>query len=936
MTIGSIIYRLLIGPLELFFEVVFVIANRLVENPAYAIIILSLAMNILVLPLYRRADELQAEERDKEAALRPWLTHIKKTFSGDERFMMQQAFYRQNNYKPTDTLKGSISLLLEIPFFIAAYHFLSHLSTLRGVSFGPISDLGAPDALIGIGGMTINFLPILMTLINVISAAIYMKGFPLKSKIQMYGIAAIFLIFLYNSPAGLVFYWTLNNIFSLCKNIFYKIKNPAKVLRIMLSVLGVLLILGLYFVHPMRSLRSQAIMTMILLTMQVPMLSHLFKKTGKEIRLPEQKYTKPVFWFSCGVLTVLTGLLIPSAIIHGSAAEFINFMAYSSPLWYIVSAFVIAAGTFLVWFGIFFNLAGDGGKQMMSLLVAMAAVGAVVDYMFFGKTFGNISPDLIYDVTPHVTRQMILVNFAALAVVAAVVLLLYVKKRALINILLAVSCIALIGMAGMNVMGIQKELKENDAIIAAAMDAEPSITLSKEGNNVIVIMMDRQIGHLVPFLVHENPELKKQFDGFVLYPNSVSFGSKTNFGAPALYGGYDYTMEKMNERDTESLESKHNEALKVMPEVFGSAGYDVTICEPSYAGYTWIPDLTIFDDHPEYHCFLANQRFSLEEYGFGSDPFAAQKKRMRNFFCFSLFRVSPGIFQTTLYESGGYNAPKETVEGADGVTEMFPQVTDGPSKATGYRESFMRTYAVLCHLGDITTVEDKGTNTFFMMSNDTTHDPMMLAEPAYEPALTVDNTAFDAAHPYREDDEGNQLLTQDEMTLIHYQCNMAAMVQLGKWFDYLKEQGVWDNTRIIIVSDHGQDMFPDRSETDAAYTLTYTSEADGEVYRKDMMAFNSVLLYKDFDSTGFTIDDQLTTNADTPALATRDLIPDAANPFTGTRFTTYQENPVELNLLYSMKWDVTENNGNRFLEAEWFRVHDNIFDINNWTYEGWH
>ncbi len=225
MTIGSIIYKLLIGPLELFFEVVFVIANRLVENPAYAIIILSLAMNILVLPLYRRADELQAEERDKEAALRPWLTHIKKTFSGDERFMMQQAFYRQNNYKPTDTLKGSISLLLEIPFFIAAYHFLSHLSTLQGVTFGPIRDLGAPDALISLGGMTINFLPILMTLINVVSAAIYMKGFPLKSKIQMYGIAAIFLIFLYKSPAGLVFYWTLNNIFSLCKNIFYKINK---------------------------------------------------------------------------------------------------------------------------------------------------------------------------------------------------------------------------------------------------------------------------------------------------------------------------------------------------------------------------------------------------------------------------------------------------------------------------------------------------------------------------------------------------------------------------------------------------------------------------------------------------------------------------------------------------------------------------------------
>lgn len=936
MTIGSIIYKLLIGPLELFFEVVFVIANRLVENPAYAIIILSLAMNILVLPLYRRADELQAEERDKEAALRPWLTHIKKTFSGDERFMMQQAFYRQNNYKPTDTLKGSISLLLEIPFFIAAYHFLSHLSTLQGVTFGPIRDLGAPDALISVGGMTINFLPILMTLINVVSAAIYMKGFPLKSKIQMYGIAAIFLIFLYKSPAGLVFYWTLNNIFSLCKNIFYKIKNPAKVLRIMLSVLGIVLILGLLFVHPMPTTRSQVLMLALLLVMQVPTLSHLFKKTGKEIHLPVEKHTKPVFYLSCALLTILTGLLIPSAFIRGSATEYIDVMAYTSPIWYIVSAAVIATGVFMIWFGIFFNLAGDGGKQVMALLVSAAAVCAIVDYMFFGKNFGNISPDLKYDETPVITGQMILINAAVLAAVALVVLLLFLKKRALINVLIGVSCVALVAMAGMNILGIRQELRAASDVIKAAQENEPSVTLSKDGKNVIVIMMDRQIGHFIPFMFNENPELQEQFDGFTFYSNSVSFGSKTNFGSPALYGGYDYTAEKMNARDDMLLAEKQNEALKVMPTLFGDAGYEVTICEPTYAGYSWIPDLTIFNDHPEYHCFLANGRFALEEYGYGSDPYVVQSNRLRNFFCFSLFRVSPAILQPTLYQRGAYNAAPRTnvteTANEEGI-DIVPQVLNGYSKSTGFRESFMKTYAVLCHLPDITTVESGDSNTFFMMSNDTTHDPMLLQEPSYEPSLIVDNTEFDAAHPYREDAEGNRLLTDNESVLTHYQSNMAAMIQLGKWFDFMKEQGIWDNTRIIIVSDHGHDI---NTETDADYMLTYVSESDGEEYSLDMMAFNSVLLFKDFDSEGFTIDDHMTTNADTPALATKDLIPNAKNPFTGSPLTTYQENPVELNMLFSHDWDIEENNGTTFMEAEWFHVEDNIYDINNWSYEGWH
>ena len=72
---------------------------------------------------------------------------------------------------------------------------------------------------------------LLMTLINIVSGIIYTKGHPLKSKIQVYGLALVFLVLLYHSPSGLVFYWLLNNVFSLVKNIFYKLKDPKKVLE---------------------------------------------------------------------------------------------------------------------------------------------------------------------------------------------------------------------------------------------------------------------------------------------------------------------------------------------------------------------------------------------------------------------------------------------------------------------------------------------------------------------------------------------------------------------------------------------------------------------------------------------------------------------------------------------------------------------------------
>ncbi|MBQ4251820.1 MAG: YidC/Oxa1 family membrane protein insertase, partial [Erysipelotrichaceae bacterium] len=219
MTFFSALSTILISPLKLLFEAIFQIAYELTRNPGVSIIFLSLAMNLLVLPLYKRADAMQESARDAEEALREGTEHIKKTFTGNERMMMLQTYYRQNNYSPFNAVKGSVSLLLEIPFFMAAYQFLSNLEILKGTAFGPISDLSLPDGLINIGGTNVNVLPVLMTAINYLSAALYLKGFPLKTKIQTYGIAAVFLVLLYGSPSGLVFYWTLNNVFSLLKNL---------------------------------------------------------------------------------------------------------------------------------------------------------------------------------------------------------------------------------------------------------------------------------------------------------------------------------------------------------------------------------------------------------------------------------------------------------------------------------------------------------------------------------------------------------------------------------------------------------------------------------------------------------------------------------------------------------------------------------------------
>ena len=90
MSFGSILYQLFLSPLTLIFEAVYSIAFQFLRSSGAAIIPLSLVVNLLLLPFYNRADAIQEEERKRQEKMAPFVEHIKKTFKGDERFMMLQ------------------------------------------------------------------------------------------------------------------------------------------------------------------------------------------------------------------------------------------------------------------------------------------------------------------------------------------------------------------------------------------------------------------------------------------------------------------------------------------------------------------------------------------------------------------------------------------------------------------------------------------------------------------------------------------------------------------------------------------------------------------------------------------------------------------------------------------------------------------------------
>ena len=853
-------------------EFIYFYAYRLTGNCALSIFVLSLAVNLLVFPLYNRADDLQLKAKAKEDAIRPMADHIKKTFKGDEKIMMLQTYYKEVGYNQLNSLKSAISLILQIPFFMAAYYFLSDLKMLQGVSWGPIKDLGLPDALIAIGTVKINLLPVLMTAINIISGFIYSGKQSLKDKLKLIGMALFFLVLLYGSPSGLVFYWTINNMFSLVKNIILLIRKPA----------------------PAKA-----------------------KKKDKS-----DKLTNAVFFISCGVLAALTGLMIPADVVSQNPAELINSYGTElhSPVLYLVSSVLIAVGTFLIWIPLFYYLLKERvGKIITGTVASLAAVGAV-NYYVFNKNFGFLTKKIIYEQKMEFSAKDVLINLLVNAVVVAAVIFLFKIRTKLFRNVVAILLAAVIFLASLPTIAVAVFASSYNHSYANSPD-DISVPMTTTGQNVVVIMMDRMIGAYIPYIFNERPDVAAQFDGFTYYPNTISFGLYTNFGSPSLFGGYEYTPAAMNARPDELLVDKHNEALCVMPQIFSDNGWNVTVGDPSYANYDWIPDVSIYDYNENIKAYQMSGVLNCRNEILVNSGEEFETRLNRNLFCYGLMKIMPYFLQPLLYSDGSFTYMNFAYDGY--VNTSY--VGNSLHAQAGLMESYIQEKTVLDNLDDIVSISSDPTNCFFMFANGTSHEPTLLTEPDYTPAVFVDNTEYDAAHEDRFTVDGVTMhMDTSYLTYAAYESNMSVCIALGEWFDYLRENGLYDNTRIILVADHGD------------VRLKQFDELMVEDPEFDALAVNPILMVKDYNSTGFTVSDEFMTNADTPILAFDGVIEDPVNPFTGNPIQEPDKTQDQV-IFVSDNLNTRSNSGTQFEDPDgyWIAVRDNIYDDANWhLYEG--
>lgn len=881
----------------MFVELIFFLANNITDDYiGLSIIILSITVNTICLPMYCVAEQWQEKERAIQKRLKSKIHDIKTVFKGDERYMILSAYYRQNHYHPVYALRSMVALLIQLPFFIAAYKLLSGLPVLRNASFWFLQDLGSPDRLLDISGMSINLLPILMTVINLAASAVYVKGLAVKEKIQLYGMAAVFLVLLYNSPSGLVLYWTLNNIFSLVKNIFYKVRLSKKVWYVIIT--AIFIVCAVVTKHSTSKIRSVIIVyTLAACAGIIPILWAVISKLflqNRETIFSDASQRFSFFIQSVLALCVFLGFVLPASTIASSPLEFINFENLSNPFSILYYSGMQSFGC-LLWCICLYKLFQENVQKVFTVGALILLVSALLNAYIFQDGYGSINNLLMFSDAGKLrhTLQEIVINLSVMGGVGiAVVSVLYIRAFSkYIDTVLKILTLSFLVITGISSITIFTSYRSMKNAAAAVTVPDKAYKISKTGKNIFIFMLDRSMNFFIDPIFENSEQVQTEYTGFTLFENSIAFGSSTNFSTPSLFGGYEYTPENINKRSGELLVDKHNEALSVLPRLFSEHNWHVSFTDPCWLNYAWIPDLSVFT---QYAVTAKNidgnglytQAF-LQEHTDGAIQQRGIYGIRRNMLYFSIFRILPLEARRIFYADGMY--------GGVGIPI--------------YSIPFFNAYSALENLTkEAEFIEDQ--HCINIIVNNITHEP-----PKQE---VMKMLRKDFLIPLAAE----WCLNQD--TAEHFYANYLAHESCAQFFKFLKDHNCWDNSRIIIIGDHGRDSM--RTVT-MDFIKKFTS------FEIDPVSMIPLIMFKDFNSAGaLKRDSSFMTLADIPLLATKDLEPDLQkNPFTGKSFLETQRKD-KVKAITSGNWYANQQlKATQFDVNSWTFIKDDVYNPENWS-----
>ncbi len=941
----DLLFNLTIGPLQLIYEILYNGLVSITHNYGWALILLSFVTTLITVPLGKAVSNHIRKERLIESILDPQIKKIKATSTGAEQSKRIRNLYKRYSYNPLYSIRLAFGVLIQLPFLIGAYWMIAEHPSLSGISFGPIADLSQPDKLLG----GINVLPLIMTAANLGVVAISAQ-MPKRDRIQALVIAILFLVLLYSAPSALLIYWTTNNILLLIRAILQKSKLSLNlhsqsyhfsnvwiwwIVTYIVAILATITTTPFFGFsdHRIEIIKAftDTIFYVLLLCLIANIVSNEIKQTPFRFLIPivlllffsfrtfgywiydldraklttqfclalpllfilyrlnyrkALSFVKSLNFSDIGTLylssVLLIGVLVlfyfPVTIylsdidaIGGNFVEIstnlikyaLTFLVSASLLWLLIKPLKllrIICGIFIALLSLTFVVYG---------FIVVPDYGTINEFAFQIPSFLYQKNNLLFDL---ITITIIATIFAILIILNR----LYVLKYCFFVISLVCLFIPIYNAQSLNLFGnnnIEKKL-DRPNVLAELNDF---YSFSQSGKNIVVVMLDTFTGGNVREIFQAKPELKKEFNGFVWYEDHVSSGSSTIFGKPALLGGENFEPYKLSIDQTKTLEQKINEGWGKNLRKLQEHNFDI-----SFSDTTWL-DESILKKELKFPAKIYDyQRYGdfLQKLWLGQENVELNEVWIEGFLTsYGLFAVSPLSIKQKIYKNGQWM----------GTVDIVNQ---------GFKHN-LKWWSQFDTLNKISTVKEKSSNSFIWIDSELTHHPWQMSD-----------TCIPSKDP-------PNLSRINGVEVGHLRNEICSFIALSNWFKWMKERGVYDNTRIILISDH------DGWNSSRLY---YLFNKNYPIERP-----HALLMVKDFDSNSeFSTNSAYLTHAsDVPAFILKNYENSSQQPWKNTQRTRclahgdWQRSRHNLNF-YNIKYNLCIK-GTLFNKDNWIKTPgDNI------------
>ena len=501
-------------------------------------------------------------------------------------------------------------------------------------------------------------------------------------------------------------------------------------------------------------------------------------------------------------------------------------------------------------------------------------------------------PPFLYHETRSNVRELIaLLTLGIVVVLVAFKWLIYAWRVVLATMII---------VSGINVAQIALQRLDSANFAESSIKSPPPSRLtapysnelfsySKTQKNIIVIVLDMFSGSHTPHILAQFPHLKTALDGFILFPNALSTTDSTIHSVATLIGGEYYAVYNMNARGV-NLKSEIESAFKSTTSAFANSNFEVALI--AYTG-SKIQNLTapnIFALDSASEVFVP---YYGAELGLTKRIHRAKSINNRNIIgqliAFGIFKVAPTVFKMGIYNDGNWLFSADWY--LEKILNSIKQSAD---------------FYALTHNVSV----DSTKPTFKFIHTMMTHLPFGAH---FKDGKCEFGGKFSAWSEYPHKVQMRYPSFWRQLNFYqHYDLEACALHYLADFVENLKRVGVYDNTQILVVSDHaGND----------GINMPILDEND---FRPD-----ALFLFKDFGAKGaIRVDKRLMANYDIASIFCENLPSGCLN----VGKNILQNYPKKREIIHTipLHWRLEAHKPNEWLIRKAFKVKGDIYNAKNW------